>query len=102
MFFVGHLYDTWGRRYTLLVTLGGVCLGLCLTPLVAPSLFALILVQTLMSICLNGPYSSPLIADYLKKSARGKGSAVQSLGYIFGAMFTNAIVFNATKNLDYN
>mmetsp|Transcript_2865 Transcript_2865/g.2693 ORF Transcript_2865/g.2693 Transcript_2865/m.2693 type:complete len:132 (-) Transcript_2865:593-988(-) len=70
-------------------------------PMVSPSLIWVTIMRTAYSVCLNGPYSSPLNADYLRKQSRGIGSALQSLGYVFGVLFASLVTFNLTKGMPY-
>jgi MFS family permease len=69
---IGALFDSWGRRNTFCFAFVGLALFNFMTPLVAPSITCLIFVNIGLTICLNGPYSSPLVPDYVKKSSRGK------------------------------
>lgn len=54
-----------------------------------------------MGIALNAPFSSPLVPDYVKRSSRGKGTSLQSFGYVIGDLIASLVLFSLTKEMDY-
>lgn len=100
--FVGQIFDTFGRRNTMVITLFFSAILVFLQPIAAPSVFPwLVIIRIGIAICLNGPFSSPLVSDYVKKDSRGAAVSLQTLGYITGDLVAALVLFNFTKTLDY-
>ena len=68
---IGYIYDIFGRRKTLFVSIIMAATLLMLVPL-APSIYPwLPMIRAGVSVCLIAPVANPFINDYVKKKSRG-------------------------------
>ena len=102
VFVSGYVYDIIGRKWTLFVSFTMASFFIFLIPHTAPHLFSLFLVRILFQICLTGPVSSPLLADYIHKDALGKASALIGMGFVVGEVLAMGILFNLTASMSHN
>jgi sugar phosphate permease len=50
---------------------------------------------------MSAPLAHPLIADYVKRSSRGKAIALAGVGIVMGEVFSMGVLFNLTKSMNY-
>ena len=93
----GQLYETLGRRKTLLICLVLLAVGVVL-PAWAPEDNPRSEVYTIGRVCTaifaQAVLQNPLLNDYVKKHKRGCGSALQQLGKEIGEIFAFILFYN--------
>ena len=93
----GQLYETLGRRKTLLMCLVLLAVGVVL-PAWAPEDDPRSEVYTIGRVCTaifaQAVLQNPLLNDYVKKHKRGCGSALQQLGKEIGEIFAFILFYN--------
>jgi MFS family permease len=100
---VGYVYDIFGRRWTLYISFMLASTLMFFIPRTAPVVFpSLLLVRMGVVLALVPPVASPLVADYLDKSAIGKGAALIGVGFIIGEIICMGGLFTITKNMTPN
>jgi len=72
-----------------------------LFPYSAPNLNLLILLRCLIGFTMSAPLAHPLVADYIKRSSRGKAIALAGVGMVFGEVLSMGVLFNLTKSMNY-
>ena len=87
--FIGQLYEVWGRKKVLIITIVILALGAIL-PAWAPTddtkswLYTVSLLTT--GIMAEVVMNNPLLNDYVKKHKRGCGAALQEIGKEIGSI----------------
>ena len=102
VFCAGYVYDIIGRKWTLFASFTMASFFIFLIPHTAPYLGLLFLVRILFQICLTGPVSSPLLADYIHKDALGKASALIGMGFVIGEVIAMGVLFKITGGMSHN
>jgi MFS family permease len=73
---IGYIYDIFGRKKTLIVSLIGSAIVLFLLPYSAPNVWpGLYMIRALFAVFATVGVCSPLINDYVVKESRGKANA---------------------------
>jgi MFS family permease len=102
-FVVGYVYDIVGRRLTLYFSFMAASTLMFFVPRTAPSVYpGLLLLRMGIAVAVVPPVASPLVADYLDKSAIGKGAALIGVGFIIGEILSMGVLFNITKHMEPN
>ena len=74
--FVGYIFDIFGRKITLFLSLMGCGILIIAIPQTSPVVYpSLILVRMALGVMTIAPYSHPLVSDYVSKSYRGRVTA---------------------------
>jgi MFS family permease len=100
-FLVSYLFEIWGRRITLVISYVLSAGVFFILPYSAPDYNMLMVMRCLIAITMSAPLSHPLIADYVKRTSRGKAIALAGVGIILGEVFSMGILFNLTKSMNY-
>lgn len=100
--FCSYSFEILGRKWTLTLSYVTTAIMFWLMPKTSPSYGKLIAVRCLIGFTMAAPLAHPLIADYVEKDSRGKGTSLSSLGTIFGEVFGICILMGFSHfNLDY-
>ena len=100
-FFVSYLFELWGRKKTIFFSYLLTAGVYFMFPYSAPNLNYLIILRCAIGVTMSAPLANPLIADYVKRSSRGKAIALGGVGMVFGEVFSMGILFNMTKSMSY-
>lgn len=100
-FFVSYMFEIWGRKLTIVVSYLLSAIVYFILPHSAPNYTLLLVMRCLIAITMSAPISHPLIADYVKRSSRGKAIALAGVGIVLGEVFSMGILFNLTKSMSY-
>jgi len=100
-FFVSYMFEIWGRKMTLVVSYLCTSGVFFLFPYSAPDYNILMVMRIFVAVFMSAPIQHPLIADYVKRSSRGKTVALAGVGIVLGEVFSMGILFNMTKSMNY-
>ncbi|CDW86717.1 major facilitator superfamily mfs_1 [Stylonychia lemnae] len=96
----GYIYDIYGRRKTITFSVLGAWLVLVLVPQGAPNVYPFVyIIRSIFTITTIGSTSHPLINDYVKNDSRGKASALQTFGSIFGDLLNYFVILPLISGL---
>ena len=100
-FLVSYLFEIWGRRFTIVISYVLTAGAYFILPYSAPNYSNLMVIRCVIAITMSAPISHPLVADYVKRSSRGKAIAFAGVGIVLGEVFSMGILFNLTKSMNY-
>jgi MFS family permease len=100
-FFVSYLFELWGRKKTMFFSYAFTAGVYFLLPYSAPNLSMLIFLRCMIGVTMSAPLAHPLIADYVKRSSRGKAVALAGIGLVCGEVLSMGVLFNFTKQMNY-
>ena len=100
-FFVSYIYELFGRRKTLFVSLVLTAIVVAAIPYTAPNLDHLMYARCIFAITLTAPIVAPLVPDYIVRAHRGRAVALGGIGLAFGEVFAMGVLFNLTKAMTY-
>ena len=92
--------ELFGRRGPLLVALLTSILLTFWLPNTAPNFLLLTFVRTIIGVCNTLLGGSPLIADYIKNETRGSAVALQTMGMLFGEVFSMIVLVHLTAGME--
>ncbi|CDW71223.1 major facilitator superfamily mfs_1 [Stylonychia lemnae] len=96
----GYIYDIYGRRKSITLNVLGVGFVLIMMPIGAPNVYPITyIVRAIFTIVTVGSTQHPLINDYVKNDSRGKASALQAFGTIFGDMLNYFAILPSISGL---
>ena len=75
-FFTSYVYELVGRKLTIFFSYFFTAALFVAMPYTAPNLNHLIAVRAAIGVTMSAPLASPLIADYVKRSSRGRAIAL--------------------------
>ena len=71
--FIGYIFDIFGRRIPIFISILGAGLLMTCLPLTAPTVYpSLIIVRIMIGLLTIAPNCHPLVSDYVSKSFRGR------------------------------
>ena len=97
---MGYTFDMFGRRPVIMINFALMCIFIALIPWTAPSIVALGIMRACLMLSMAFFHSNPLLIDYVKKESRGKATALQGLGNVFGEAVAIQVFFRFTKDWD--
>lgn len=100
-FMVSYAYELIGRKWTIFWSFFLTSLVFYAIPYTAPNYNYLIIARCVIGVTMAAPVSNPLIADYIKRSSRGKAVALNGIGFVFGEVMSMGVLFNLTKTMSY-
>lgn len=99
--FGGFLYDILGRRMTMLMCFILCSISALCIPLTAPHIYSwLLLAKIVFTMVITPIFCHPLINDYVHLESRGRAIAISHLGLSLGYLFSSAVLFKYTNDLD--
>eukprot|EP00347_Sterkiella_histriomuscorum_P013627 403363997 len=97
----GSTHDLLGRKLTIFIGFTIACSAFVVQPWLSAVYPGILICRSIVQIGLSGPASTPLVADYVKQSSRGKASAYVGLLAGIGVIFGIFVMFGSTKHLPY-
>jgi len=93
----GYIYDIFGRRITITLTLLLTAGCMIILPITIPSLFLFCILKTCIDSLYTATASLPLIVDYVRPQDHGKAASLYGLGAVLGeaVAMTTVIVFSS-------
>lgn len=98
---ISYVFEIWGRKNTLFFSYLITAVVYFAIPYTAPNFHLLIVLRCLVGFSMSAPLGHPLIADYYKRSSRGKAVALAGFGIVVGEVFSMGVLFNITKSMNY-
>lgn len=98
---VSYAFDILGRKWTIFLSFFFTSLIFIYIPYTAPSLPLFYACRCAIGLTMSAPVAHPLLADWVTRKSRGKGLALMGIGIIIGNIYTMAVLFNFTKNMDF-
>ena len=99
-FMSGYLFDIFGRKVTLIISILGSGMAYVLYPIYAPNTNLYIANAVMFNILVAPFTASPLSADYVRKESRGAAVGISYMGLALGTIMSLSVLFEFTKKLD--
>jgi len=100
-FFASYMFEILGRKMTIGLSFLATSLVFFVIPYSAPNYNLLLACRCAIGVTMAAPVSHPLIADYVKRSSRGKAVALNGIGNVVGEVFAMGVLLNMTKSMSY-
>lgn len=96
----GFVYDLFGRRVAILITLllGGIFTFL--TPFTAPSIYPWFLIIKILYTMFTQPHTNIFVNDYIQVNSRGKILSLSQVISTLAHIFTIGVIYRHTHHLD--
>ena len=99
--FAGYVFDIFGRRGTITVSLAVCSVLVATVPWTAPNIWpGLVILKTAIQLMICVHVTNPLAADYIQGDALGRGHALAGIGVVFGEVLCLGVLFKVTAGLD--
>lgn len=98
--FAGYIYDIFGRRLTIFITLAVSSFLMAATPWTEPSFMWLVILKCVASFFIMIPICNPLCADYISREAVGRGVSINGVGAIMGEVLSMGVLFRITAEMN--
>lgn len=99
--FAGYIFDIFGRRLTLTISLIVCSVLVAAVPWTSPYILPwLVVIKVAIQLMLCVHVTNPLAADYIEGDALGRGHALSGIGVVVGEVVCLGILFRLTGNLD--
>lgn len=98
--FAGYIFDIFGRRFTITISLIVCSLLVVAVPWSSPNLWPwLVILKTAIQLMICVHVTNPLAADYIEGDALGRGHALAGIGVVVGEVLCLGVLFRLTANL---
>ena len=96
----GFIFDIFGRKYTVFLSMICVGLSLMLYPLGAPSETNFIIAGCILNFFKAPLLNNPIVNDYVCKSSRGAAFSFGFMGWNLASIVSFMVLYEYTKDMD--
>lgn len=98
--FAGYIFDIFGRKGTIIVSLVVCSVLVAAVPWTSPNVWPwLAVVKTAIQLMICVHVTNPLAADYIEGDALGRGHALAGVGVVVGEVLCLGVLFRLTATL---
>lgn len=99
--FAGYVFDIFGRKGTITVSLAVCSVLVAAVPWTAPHIWpGLVILKTAIQLMICVHVTNPLAADYIQGDALGRGHALAGIGVVFGEVLCLGVLFRLTASMN--